>query len=259
MGKDKDRNKRAVRDQAGVGPDPSEARHLTPMKELKKHRFADGEPDIRGWSVFTSSGRDLGKVEDLLVDTARGEVVMLDVDLRDSDRHTLAPLRAAWVDRDAKRVVLDGAQFDANEEVPSLRRESVSDEEARTFGDRYARTYGDRGFDDREYRVGSGDKEYRFGSRQDETDNASERFRIERREARERDDIAREPVEREESSDVRYQRRDEEEQVIRSRPVVVEETIVRRRVIDESDVSREDEPARGTRSASDDDPREERR
>ena len=94
---------RGLRDEANVGPDPRRARELRPLRDLK-WKVADGEPDIRGWSVFASTGRELGVVHDLLVDTEAGEVVMLDVDLKRDDRHTLAPMRAAWIDRATKRV-----------------------------------------------------------------------------------------------------------------------------------------------------------
>lgn len=255
MAKHTDRNKRAVRDQAGVGPEPAEARHLTPMKELKKYRMVSGEPDIRGWNVYTSRGREIGKVSDLLVDTSSGEVVMLDIDLRDSDRQTLAPLRAAWVDRDAKHVVLDGAQFDAEEEIPSLRRGDVTDEEARTFGDRYVHAYGDRGFaGDSDYRVGRGTGELRFGRRQRDPESDSTEYSVEHGARGSRSEVLREDAERE----VRYPAREGEE-VVRSRPVVVEETVVRRRVVDEDDAARgEGADASDERRARDDRPEERR-
>lgn len=242
MARDKDRNKRGVRDQAGIGPEPRETRHLTPMKELKKFRVADGEPDIRGWTVYTSDGRDLGTVEDLLVDTSRGEVVMLDIDLRETDRHTLAPIRAAWVDRDAKRVVLDGAQFDAEEEIPSLRRGHISDEDTRTFRDRYVRAYGDRGFSDEEYRVGRDDNQVRFGRRRGDAgrDDAAADYDIERvtpEERMERERAMQANDDRDDWNDVRYQSRGDDDQSGPRKPVVVEETIVRRRVVDESELT----------------------
>ena len=110
------RAKRGMRDEAGVGPNPNDARRLNPMRDLPDYKVADGEPDIRGWSVYAATGRELGVVADLLVDTDMGEVVMLDVDLRRDDRHTLAPIKAAWIDRDVRRVVLNTTMFDADED-----------------------------------------------------------------------------------------------------------------------------------------------
>lgn len=96
-------------DQAGTGPDPRLSRHLLPLREAKRYRLAKGEPDIRGWSVYTSTGQEVGRVGDLLVDTAMGEVVMFDVNRGDTGDQTIAPLRAAWIDRETRRVIIDAA------------------------------------------------------------------------------------------------------------------------------------------------------
>ena len=156
---------RGMRDEADVGPDPRRARQLRPMHELKSFKVADGEPDIRGWAVYTSTGREMGQVEDLLVDTEAHEVVMLDVDLKRGGRHTLAPIRAAWIDRPNKRVVIDSAHLETDDAVPGLPRTgTLSDDDMRSFNDRYSTAYGDRGYDqDRQYRMQRGDEEIRFG------------------------------------------------------------------------------------------------
>lgn len=103
------REKARSTDQAGTGPDPRLSRHLMPLREAKRYRLAKGEPDIRGWSVFTSSGQEVGRVGDLLVDPSMGEVVMFDVNRGDSGDQTIAPLRAAWIDRETKRVIIDAS------------------------------------------------------------------------------------------------------------------------------------------------------
>ena len=109
-----DRTNRGMRDEAGVGPSPEDAGRLIRLTDLKHFKIADGEPDIRGWNVFTATGRELGEVDDLLVDTELEEVVMVDVDLKRDDRHTLAPIKAAWIDREHKRVVLNTSMFDVD-------------------------------------------------------------------------------------------------------------------------------------------------
>jgi len=158
---------RGMRDEANVGPDPRTARNLIPLRELKDFKVADGEPDIRGWHVFSSTGRELGVVQDLLVDTSANEVVMLDIDLRRNDRHTLAPIRAAWIDRRYERVVIDSKALDVEDLVPALpRRGAMTDDDVRVFDERYQKAYGDRGYDpDREYRVRREGDELRFGRR----------------------------------------------------------------------------------------------
>jgi hypothetical protein len=82
---------RGMRDEAGVGPNPDDARRLIGMKQLGNYKIVDGEPDIRGWNVYTATGRELGEVEDLLVDTDHGEVVMLDIDLKRDEHRSRRP------------------------------------------------------------------------------------------------------------------------------------------------------------------------
>ena len=155
---------RGLRDEANVGPDPRRARELRPLKDMK-WQVADGEPDVRGWPVFASTGRELGVVDELLVDAEAREVVMLDIDLKRDDRHTLAPVRAAWIDRPAKRVVVDARELGADETLPALPRAGeISDDDVSRFNDGYVRAYGDRGYEaDRTYRLRRGDDELRFG------------------------------------------------------------------------------------------------
>lgn len=102
----KDRG-RGRSDAAGVGPYVRKGVPLERLSELGNYKIAEGEPDIRGWEVRTISGRQLGEVVELLVDPDAGEVVMIDVDLRDSGRHSFAPVRAAMIDRTARVVRLD--------------------------------------------------------------------------------------------------------------------------------------------------------
>ena len=109
-----DRTNRGMRDEAGVGPNPADAGRLIRLKDLRHYKLVDGEPDIRGWNVFAATGREIGDIEDLLVDTELEEVVMVDVDLKRDDRHTLAPIKAAWIDREHKRVVLNTSMFDVD-------------------------------------------------------------------------------------------------------------------------------------------------
>src|SRR4029450_8295866 len=111
------KSRRGMRDEAGVGPNPRDARRLVPMRDLHHYKVVAGEPDIRGWSVVTATGRELGDIEDLLVDTDLGEVVMIDIDLKRDDRHTLAPIKAAWIDRENRRGGVNTAVLDVVGEV----------------------------------------------------------------------------------------------------------------------------------------------
>jgi sporulation protein YlmC with PRC-barrel domain len=97
------------RDAAGIGPYAREREHLVALSTLDKWTVSDGEPDIRGWEVRTVSGRQLGTVQDLLIDSDAGEVVLLDVDLPGNTRHTFVPIRATQIDRGRRIVLMDSA------------------------------------------------------------------------------------------------------------------------------------------------------
>jgi hypothetical protein len=154
-----------MRDEAGVGPNPREARRLIPLKDLNDYKIVDGEPDIRGWKVFTATGREIGDIEDLLVDTDMGEVVMVDVDLKRDDRHTLAPIKAAWIDRETRRVVLNTSMFDVDDDIPALGRKTktLESDSVRRFNERYEKAYGADGWDrDRDITIRHANDDFRI-------------------------------------------------------------------------------------------------
>jgi hypothetical protein len=99
------------RDAAGVGPYARERESLVALNTLGSWKVSDGEPDIRGWDVRTVSGRQLGSVHDLLVDPNAAEVVLVDVDLPGTDRHTFVPIRVVQIDRAKRLVLMDSADL----------------------------------------------------------------------------------------------------------------------------------------------------
>jgi PRC-barrel domain protein len=116
-------------DAAGVGPYVRKGLRLARLGELGNYKIAEGEPDIRGWEVRTISGRLLGEVAELLVDTDAGEVVVIDVDVKNNGRHSFAPVRAAMIDRTARVVRLDTGDLH-EDELPSLTSGSAGEEDA---------------------------------------------------------------------------------------------------------------------------------
>jgi hypothetical protein len=104
-------NDRHGRDAAGIGPYARERERLVALSTLDSWKVSDGEPDIRGWEVRTVSARQLGSVHDLLVDPDAGEVVLVDVDLPGSDRHTFVPIRVVQIDRARRVVLMDSADL----------------------------------------------------------------------------------------------------------------------------------------------------
>jgi sporulation protein YlmC with PRC-barrel domain len=131
------RKDRSDRDRAGVGPEPH-GRRLVSLDELDGYALGDGEPDIRGWDVRTVSGRELGEVEDLLVDPDRGEVVMLEVELRDGGVHTEVPIRSVQLDRDHEVVLLDSGDIEDHVRYDDRARDRLTDDDR----ERFRRDYG---------------------------------------------------------------------------------------------------------------------
>lgn len=221
---------RGRRDDAGVGPYLREGVRLVPMRKLDGWDFADGEPDIRGWEVRTLGGRVIGEVDELLIDKDAGEVVMLDIDLAGTHRKTLAPLRAAEIDRETRVVRIDTADLE-QEDLPTIDRETVSDDEAREFGERYGRAYGSvASGDDRDYVVERGGHDLHFRRRKDDIEAARDASRHVEREV----PVTRETEQGDRAARERRARYSGGEKVIERRPVVVEEVVVRRRALDDA-------------------------
>ena len=87
-------------------------RRLVPLSDADGYHVADGEPDLVGWDVQTSAGRDVGKVKDLIVDLAAMKVRYLDVELDgkavgiEDDRRVLVPIGTARLDDDNDDVII---------------------------------------------------------------------------------------------------------------------------------------------------------
>jgi sporulation protein YlmC with PRC-barrel domain len=130
---------RKERDAAGVGPYARERETLVPLKTLGTWNVSEGEPDIRGWEVRTVSGRQLGTVQDLLIDTDAHEVVLLDVDLPGTDRHTFVPIRVVQIDRGRRVVLMDSADLPESDLARTETAAAVRDRAPDTGTVRYSR------------------------------------------------------------------------------------------------------------------------
>ncbi|MBO3270373.1 PRC-barrel domain-containing protein [Hymenobacter defluvii] len=94
--------------------------HLRRLRDLTEFEVADGNPDVRGWSVRGGDGKKFGDVYELIVEVETLKVRYLDVELDASlqvnkwERHILLPIGVAAIDEDADNVF-----------VPSLTIETV--------------------------------------------------------------------------------------------------------------------------------------
>ncbi len=100
-------------------PRPS---RITPLRNLRGYRIAEGDPDVRGWEVVGGDGRRIGSVNDLLVDTAESKVRYLDVQI-DTGLY--------------RKGEAEEEQFGAATVTEYLVRESISDEENRLTADHH--------------------------------------------------------------------------------------------------------------------------
>jgi sporulation protein YlmC with PRC-barrel domain len=188
------------RDQAGVGPDPSESRRrLVSIDDLNGYSVAKGEPDVRGWEVCTLGGRQLGAVEDLLIDPERGEVVMLEVELRGDGLHAEVPLRNVQIDRKRKVVVVDSGDIETGSRSDIRARDRMDSAERDEIRGRYSES----------------PRDVRYGERADHGERVDHGDRVDHDDHRDALELG-----------------ETEETVIERRPMV-EEVIVRRRPVDE--------------------------
>lgn len=87
--------------------------YLASLKELTDYQVAEGDPDPRGWEVIGGDGERIGRVHELLVDTAAMKVRYLDCDVDarlrpdGETRHVLIPIGYARLDQDGKRITVD--------------------------------------------------------------------------------------------------------------------------------------------------------
>ena len=89
--------------------------NIAPLSGLSDYEIADDSTDVRGWTVSTSDGRDIGTVDDLLVNVDRMEARYIVVSLDSGAAQgtagdggpVLVPVGRAHVDDGARRVQLD--------------------------------------------------------------------------------------------------------------------------------------------------------
>jgi hypothetical protein len=106
-----DLNEQESSDAAGAGPYAREREKLLALNSLDSWTVSDSEPDIRGWRITTLNNRQLGTVEDLLVNADAREVELIDVALPGGDRHTFVPIRVVQIDRARRVILMDSADL----------------------------------------------------------------------------------------------------------------------------------------------------
>ena len=122
---------------------------LVRLEETKNFDIADGSQDIRGWNVRTADGRNIGKVEELIVDIAAKRVRYMDVKIDgkalgiEDDRHILVPIGAAQLNEDKDDVVIDRLPAGGIAGVPVYSRGPITPSYETSVRDYYEATGGD--------------------------------------------------------------------------------------------------------------------
>ena len=107
---------------------------LVRLEDLKNFKVAEGDSDIRGWSVKTPDGRKVGKVEELIVDPAERRVRYMEVKADrkvlgvDDDRHILVPIGTARLDEKGNDVLLERLPAQGLAGVPAWKRGPITRE-----------------------------------------------------------------------------------------------------------------------------------
>lgn len=106
---------------------------LQRMKAIEDdYKIASDDPDVRGWDVMDSSGRKIGEVDELIVDTNAMKVRYLEVDVDsdlhnvDDDHHILVPIGSATLDQSGKNVMLSTLNSSSLASYPAYRGETIS-------------------------------------------------------------------------------------------------------------------------------------
>ena len=193
---------------------------------------AEGEQDVRGWTVVSADHRKIGEVDDLLADPVAMKVRYLTVEVDDdargsqSDRTVRVPIERARLDEGERTVVLDT-------DVANMRN--------------FASTSAQPLRDD-QVRMTRSAEELRIGKRQVEAGNVEVKKRVETERVREpvtlrreEVEVSRRPVTGDASRDVQITAQEvrvpitREEAVVDKRPVVEEELVISKHPVEEQE------------------------
>lgn len=210
--------------------------NLQRISELSDYKVEPGDPDPRGWTVVTTDGRELGVVDDLVVDTSAMKV-----------RHLLVRGAGDIAGTSSDLYVVDAAEVDLR---PSSRQAVASRFDAGTTArwTRPAAASRNREADSGRTTLTRSEEELRVGKREVERGEAVigkhvETEHVSQPVTRRREEVVveRRPVEAGARADatisddeVRIPLR-EEEVTVEKRPVVKEELVVGKRVVEERD------------------------
>lgn len=99
---------------------------LIRLEEMEGYAVSDKDPDVRGWKVISKNGREVGTIDELIVDQDAMKVRYLDIDLNDDflesgrDRHLLLPIGVAEIDENDDLVFIPGIDRALVSKIPAF-------------------------------------------------------------------------------------------------------------------------------------------
>ncbi|PKU23645.1 photosynthetic reaction center subunit H [Telmatospirillum siberiense] len=93
---------------------------IVPISVAANFAIADGDPDIRGWSVLGTDGRKAGVVKDIWVDRAESMVRYIEVTLADGEASVLLPITVALIDKRRHLVDVEAITAAQFADVPKI-------------------------------------------------------------------------------------------------------------------------------------------
>lgn len=232
---------------------------LSRLKDLNDFDIGEDEPDPRGWHILAADGRDIGDVDELIVDTGAMKVRYLDCDvdetelgLEEEDRHVLIPIGYAELDEDNKQVRVSRFDSDDVEDLPLFQGLPLTRDYENMVESRFARGESVEGQattpDTGGMRVTRSEEELDVTAREREAGEIDiekdvETEHVRRPVTRRHDevDIERRPVAGRASAEDQFEEEEvriplsEEELDVSKHPEVKEELIVRKRSVEEPD------------------------
>jgi len=220
--------------------------HIKSMRDLGGYTIEPGDPDPRGWSVVDAGGSHIGTVDDLLIDTNRMKVAYLHVRVDGPNQATAggnsqAFVKTGDVDLADRRVILHAgttlntADVDMSNQAFNRDTRAAHDVEER------------RDVEDQR-RVTRAEEELHVGKREVERGEARVTKRVETERVsqpvtkrREELVVERRPAEAVTARDASIGEDEvriplhEEEVVVEKRPVVKEELVIGKRVVEEQE------------------------
>jgi hypothetical protein len=81
-------------------------KNLAALSEMNTNEILGTNPDVRGWDVIGANNKKIGKVHELIVDTADKKIRYIDIINNSTNKHILVPVGIAKIGREVDNIYL---------------------------------------------------------------------------------------------------------------------------------------------------------